>query len=365
MTATAPETAEQVSDRLAASLNRWLADHGYPTATDPRPALLDVFVPGRPAAWNRKATDEEIVAAYRQTGSVWSAGKSLGMAGQSVHERLRAIGHPLARRTWTAAEQAELEALVANGLPLAEIAHRLGRTYAGVACRASGSGLRSVAKRVKKIPRGAGYDKASTDRHLRALEQSGAKITRYARANALDIDTLVTACQRHYPDRWRTYTETHSPIPKKTCTYCRAEFVPANGKQTYCTRDCSNQARADRNYFGGNRRNTIGLAEHTCQLCGRTDAKGLSSHHVLGKQNDQLNEFLVALCPGCHQIVSHLGGRAFVDDPRAWEALIALAWTRRHGAEVAAGSPSQVLYTEVRIEVWDEDEDDETEVTAS
>jgi hypothetical protein len=77
-----------------------------------------------------------------------------------------------------------------------------------------------------------------------------------------------------------------------------------------------------------------------------------------------MNAELVALCPGCHQIVTLLGGRAFVDDPRAWEALIALAWTRRHGAEIHAMPVSQTVYTEVVLEVSDEDEDEEYEVAS-
>lgn len=317
--------------------------------------------PGSGGGWNRKASDEEIVAAYREMGSVWKAGLKLGMAGQSVHERLRALSYPMARRTWTREETDELQRLVANAVPLAEVAHRLGRTYAGVACRASRTEARSPrGKRTRKIPRGAGYDKVSTTRHLKTLEVTGVKVTQYARAQGVNVDTLVMAFQQHHGERWQAYLATHSPLPAKVCEYCEDAFVPANGKQRYCTRTCGSRANTDRNYFGGRRRETVGLAEGICQLCGRADAKGLSSHHVLGKENDQLNETLVALCQGCHQIVTLLGGRAFVDDPRAWEALIALAWTRRHGAEVAQGTPQRVLYTEVCIEVWDDDDDEKS-----
>lgn len=316
-------------------------------------------------SWNRKASDEDIVAAYRETGSVWKAAAKLGMAGQSVHERLRAIGYPIARRNWTREETDELLRLVSNGIPLGEVAHRLGRTYAGVACRASRTDAKSIPKRTKKIPRGAGYDKVTVGRHIKALEHSKQKITQYARAEGLSVEMLVRSLQKNFPERWDEYTRTHSPIPSKTCEYCSVEYVPANGKQAYCTRECAGHARADRSYFGGNRRNTVGLAEGVCQLCGRTDSKGLSSHHVLGKENDPLNTELVALCRGCHQIVSHLGGRAFVDDPRAWEALIALAWTRRHGAEIHAEARSKSLYTEVCIEVWDDDEDEDAPEVAA
>jgi hypothetical protein len=199
----------------------------------------------------------------------------------------------------------------------------------------------------------------SAARHLKTLEGSELRATQYARAQGLNVDTLVMAFQKHFPERWQRYVATHSPLPQKQCPYCEDDFIPANGKQIYCTRVCGSRANIDQKYFGGRRRETVGLAEGVCQLCGRSDVKGLSSHHVLGKENDELNEVLVALCQGCHQIVTLLGGRAFVDDPRAWEALIALAWTRRHGAEVARYSPPRTLYTEVTLEVWDDDQDEE------
>jgi hypothetical protein len=82
---------------------------------------------------------------------------------------------------------------------------------------------------------------------------------------------------------------------------------------------------------------------------------------VLGKENDPLNDVLIALCQGCHQIVTLLGARTFTDDPRAWEALISLAWMRRHGAELAIGTSEKVVYTEVTIEISEADEWDDAD----
>jgi len=56
-------------------------------------------------------------------------------------------------------------------------------------------------------------------------------------------------------------------------------------------------------YFGGNRLNTIGLISKTCQLCMRKVEKGLSSHHIIGKEKDPENQYLIALCSGCHKLV--------------------------------------------------------------
>ena len=101
---------------------------------------------------------------------------------------------------------------------------------------------------------------------------------------------------------------------------------------------------------------TVGLAERICQLCGKENPKGLSSHHVLGKENDPHNVDLIALCPGCHHIVGVLGGREFIDDSKTWERLIAFAWLRRHGGN--RDNRKKSLYTEVIIELEDDDQEE-------
>lgn len=300
---------------------------------------------------------EDIVTAYRETGSVWRAGKRLGLAGQSVHERLRAAGHRLRNTAWGADELAEAGDLSQAGVPLGEIANRLGRTYASVATQLSRMGVRSGRKRDRKIPRASGYDKESIRKRLKELESYKGPITRFARANGLSVELLVKAIQRDDPEWWKRYVHTHSNIPVKDCPYCNTLFIPASGKQIYCHRKCAQDARADRAYFGGQRRMTVGLAEGVCQLCQKVVDRGLSSHHVYGKENDPDNEVLVALCQGCHQLVTLLGNRTYVDNPIIWQTLISLAWLRRHGAEFGAGGQHGSLYVEVDIEYCnDEDE---------
>lgn len=277
-------------------------------------------------------TAQDIIDAYQRTGSVWRAGKELGLAGQTVHERLLAVGYPLAGRRWTGDEIDELRALAGHAT-IGEIARRLGRPYNGVACKISdlGIGSRAGNRRKVKIPRGAGYDKASVKKYMRQLDTSGDSIYRFARRNGLGIEALVQAIERDDPDWWRAYREAHSDLPAARCGYCDAEFIPSSAKQKFCSRKCGSDARTDESYFGGRRRQTIGLAEGKCQLCGRVGIKGLSSHHVLGKENDPDNEALVALCSGCHKAVTFLASRTFVDDEVAWQSLISLVWLRRHG----------------------------------
>jgi 5-methylcytosine-specific restriction endonuclease McrA len=302
---------------------------------------------------------EDIVTAYRQTGSVWKAGKLVGLAGQTVHERLRAIGHPLGGRVWAGDELAELRDLIGQAVPLGEIAYRLGRSYAGVACKANELGLRSLHRRERRLPRGAGFDKASTGKHLAALERSPLSVTRYARSVGLHVDSLVKACQQHFPDRWRAYLGTRSDLPLRNCVYCGTEFIPTSGKQRYCDRRCAADAHRDVTYYGGERRTAIGLVDGVCQCCGARPTRGLSAHHIIGRENDPLNAALIALCAGCHKAVGLLASRRSVNDPRMWESLIGLAWLRRHGAE----QPSDI-YVEVILETDDSGEADEPVVKA-
>ncbi len=299
-----------------------------------------------------RATNEEIIDAYRATGSVWRAGKRLGLAGQSVHERLVAIGHPMNGRNWTVDEEAELHSLLVSGVTLGEAARRLGRTFNGAATKASRLGVQVKRNHEVKLPRGAGYDKASILRHLKALEAAQIPATRYARAHGLAVEPFVQALQRHAPERWEAYVREHSKVPERDCPYCERIFIPANGKQIYCTRKCGTDARTDAAYFNGNRRATIGLAAGICQVCGRRDPKGLSSHHILGRENDLEAIALIALCRGCHKLITELAARTLLDDEAAIESLLGLAWLRRHGTGL---SPGHGLRTIVEFDIEPDD----------
>lgn len=273
---------------------------------------------------------EDVIAAYLETGSVWRAAQRLNLAGQTVWERLRGVGHPLRGTKWTTGELDELRRLSSDH-SLTQIAHALGRPYGGVACKASELRLSGSYNRrgQQALPRGAGYDKATTLKRVREVGTFDGSLRQFCRANGIKLDPFVKAIQRHAPEWWTDYTREHSDLPQVECPYCGVTYYPMTKKQQTCSRRCSTQMRDDAAYFGGRRREAIGMRAGVCQLCGREGAKGLSAHHVFGKDNDPENEVMVALCAGCHQLVSHLAGRRFVEDPTALEALIGLAIVRR------------------------------------
>jgi len=296
---------------------------------------------------------DQIVAAYKDTGSIWKAGKRLGLCGQTVHERLRTLGYTkLLNRRWEADELAELTAL-AGHTTIGEIARRLGRPYAGVALMISRCGLASNFgnRGTRKIRRGAGYDKATTRKRLRALMRFDRSLRSFCVAQSIDVESFVQACQRHFPDRWTEYTRIHADLKSAVCPYCKATYYPMSKKQRSCTRKCAETARRDTAYFGGNRRKTIGLADGVCQLCGVKKERGLSSHHLIGKENDPENELLIALCPGCHHVVGQLAGRRFVDTPAGWENLINLVVLRRRGPVARAARDSEPIAVNSYVDI--------------
>ena len=293
-------------------------------------------------------TNQQLIEAYQQTGSVWRAGKLLGLSGQTVHERLKAIGHPMSGREWTEEEPEGLRSL-AKEMTIAQIANRLGRPYNGVALKISrlGLGERFGNKQKKKIPRTGEYTKAKIEEYIKELNESGQKVTAFSRSKGLAVEPLINAIQRFEPNWYLQYCEKNAVKPKTNCPYCEQEFWPLSHKQIYCTRECANKARVDNSYFGGRRRETIGLEEGVCQLCGNHTPKGLSSHHMKGKENDPDNEYLIALCQGCHHIVTLVSGRKFAATEEAWEVLMQLVIIRKNGHD-----PNfRGVYTTVSIDI--------------
>lgn len=303
---------------------------------------------------------EDVVQAYKDTGSVWKAGKRLGLSGQTVHQRLVAMNYPISGRKWSTEEYEEMARLAEAGLPLGKIADRLGRTYAAVAVKLSRNGIpvhRVWAKKVT-IPRGIGLDKASIKKHLKILENSDLTVTRYARAYGLNTTSFVDAIKRHFPDEWAEYLATHSNISNRACEYCRREFVPITGKQRFCDTLCRSRGKADREYFGGKRRMAVGMAEGICQLCEKSVEKGLTPHHIYGKENDSDNEALIALCQGCHKLVTLLATRLFLENEEAWEALISLAWIRKNAADLFKNGNGAIIEVTVGLDVRRGDEEE-------
>lgn len=278
-------------------------------------------------SWNTRRTNEEIIAAYKETGNIWKAAKRLGLCGQSVWERLKKLDHSLTMKPWTDDERDELKALLPQ-CDLAEIGRRLGRSYSAIASQVSVLGLANKFRRGKrKSPKVRTIEVEKIETAIVDLKNDVLPVTPYARSIGVEVESLVQAIQKQDMEFWREYSKVHG-IEESLCPQCGLEFYKLSHRQKCCSRKCSSDYRVDNQYFGGNRRNTVGLADGICQVCGEAKDR-LSSHHVLGKENDPDNEHLIAVCSSCHQIVGLLAAKEFVDKPEGWETLIQLVMARR------------------------------------
>ncbi len=111
----------------------------------------------------------------------------------------------------------------------------------------------------------------------------------------------------------------------ENCLYCGEPFKPRTASQLYCRPKCKLAARNDDTFFDGMRRTAIGFDERQCWACQKIKLKSFHVHHVVGKANDPKDPLLVVLCPGCHNLVTKLSGRLFLEDPRKVADIITLA----------------------------------------
>jgi len=93
----------------------------------------------------------------------------------------------------------------------------------------------------------------------------------------------------------------------------------------------------------------VGLREGICQLCREKSDKWLSAHHVLGKENDPKNAALIVLCRGCHDIVTRLSAKQWVERSELVADLIALILARR-GRTNAVVNPEIEYWTTEEIQ---------------
>lgn len=278
----------------------------------------------------KKATNEQVITAYQQTGSAWKAAKLLGMCGQSVWERLKRLGVAMPGTTWSDDEKREAVDLAKGGCTLGEIANRLGRPYSGVAGMLSDLGVRVRVRRQRRTSRKALATPWNAMNWMLQLQAASVPISQFCRTHGLDIDTVVATLQQHQSAFWEQYVRAHAVAPPRECAYCHTPFYPLSHKQAACSRRCQAHHRVNHRYFGGNRQNAVGLADGICQLC-RRPSQSLHVHHEIGKQHDPGNEHLIALCSGCHQLVERLANLSVVENEGFWERLILLANTRRFG----------------------------------
>jgi len=94
----------------------------------------------------QKASDFDLIESYSRLHNVWKVADEFGMCGQSVYERLSKRGI-IESNHWTEEEDSLLKELYGksnNPISLDEIAFKVGRSRAAIACRANQLGITNI-----------------------------------------------------------------------------------------------------------------------------------------------------------------------------------------------------------------------------
>lgn len=228
---------------------------------------------------------------------------------------------------WSKDEVDKLRRLLLDGVSLKDAAHQLGRPYWGVAVKASK--LKHAERRTTpagKAPRG--MDKKKLKALVRDFEQSHLSARAFCRKRKIPFRKFVAALQHRDPE-WFGKSVTKLGVKGVSCPGCGAVFYQTSASHKFCSSRCTSRHKRNLEYFDGDRLNAVGIVEGVCQLCLEPKPKGLSAHHMVGKGNDPTNRLMVALCVGCHQAVTILSMRSFLENPDGWERLISLVQVRK------------------------------------
>ena len=155
-------------------------------------------------------------------------------------------------------------------------------------------------------------------KQIRQCAQCGKELKRYRPGHIY--------CSRECHDAaWRLVPQKARPVlGERMCVYCGNNFMPKSAKRMYCSAACRRSADADFERFDGMRRTAVGFDDKQCWIC-RKDNVSVQAHHVIGFRDDSHDPLLVVLCRGCHQLVTSLGRRVFLDDPGKVADLLTLA----------------------------------------
>lgn len=266
-------------------------------------------------------TVHDVVRAYVCAGTVWKAAQWLGITGDDLISRLKAIGHPVAWHDWSGEEMHQLRLMAEKKHTVVEIGSRLGRPLGEVVVRLVG-----VPECRITIESGSSEPELVKKKVAAIVEQADCglfDLKTLAQVNDIPVGKLAYAMREFHPQWWEKYVSRRS-LGQTTCHGCGRMFVPSRKDQKFHSGRCGSEFRMNDSYFCGNHDKAIGMADSICQLCGPV-GRSLASHHALGKRADEAGLYLIALCNGCHQLVTILSSRTWVNNAETVSGLIALA----------------------------------------
>src|SRR3990172_6546034 len=182
---------------------------------------------------------------------------------------------------------------------------------------------------IPKPKKGAGLTKPRIESLRKRLTTKKTTLKKAAKEFGVPYILLTDALRYNYGvDWWEVCSLAESSVSERQCAGCGRTFCPPTKNSAVCSAKCGSRKKRDDEYFGGKRMTAVGLREGICQICWEPK-KRLAAHHVLGKENDPENKYLMAVCNGCHSLITDLSIRKFLDNPGQVEFFLTWCLIRR------------------------------------
>lgn len=153
----------------------------------------------------KKASDKQIVNTYNETKNIWKTSKRLGMAGQTVHERLKRLGIKLQNPKFT---NEELEYLKLHYNEYAglnntkELATQMGRTVSFLCRKAKLFGLTNRHRKRPDIAKWSIMTEEEARPIFEKFRESSLDIKRFARRHRYGASGLDQTFRKFFPDEY-------------------------------------------------------------------------------------------------------------------------------------------------------------------
>lgn len=164
---------------------------------------------------SQKATDQELIDAYAELGSVHKVGDRFGIRGSSAHERLKKLGVAKPMNLFTESDRDRLRAdyaIYRSQGRVSDLAKEMGRTVPFLSRQAGKLGISDPGhdKHWK------GIWKYKTDEEVRAvlddLKSSLLTVTSFCAERGYDHEGMSQAIKDRWPDEWEYVVEAACPV---------------------------------------------------------------------------------------------------------------------------------------------------------
>ena len=169
-------------------------------------------------AMPKKVDDATLLAEYKRLQSVWKVGESVGMCGQSVHERLVKLGAINHINVFTADDAEYLKAryvLYRDAGQLQTLADEMGRTKPFICRQAREMGLTDI--HASKGTQKFGWDTVPiyvATPIWEEFKRSRDGVTAFCRRKHYNIQSFVDCMRRNFPDEYQVVVDAKKPKGK-------------------------------------------------------------------------------------------------------------------------------------------------------